>query len=75
LPKSLYEIHVSFLEPAEAVITASGNSEAEVEANLRATLDQVQELKIIAIKNLGPVPDETAIDTSAGQPVDPSKLN
>lgn len=77
MPKSLFEIHVSFLAPEEAVITASGTDEAEVEANLRATLDQVQELKILSIKNLGPVPDETDIDTSTGAhaPVDPSKLN
>lgn len=74
---NLYEIHISFLAPEEAVVTASGNSEAEVEANLRATLDQVQDLKIISIKDLGQVPDETQIDTSAGAPapVDPTKLN
>lgn len=77
MTKSLYEIHISFLAPEEAVVTATGESEAEVEANLRATLDQVQELKIISIKTLGEVPDETDVETSAvaDAAVDKSKLN
>ena len=76
MPKSLFEIHISFLAPEEAVVTATGTSEAEVEANIRSTLDQVQELKIISIKNLGEVPEETEVNSAeAPAPVDPSKLN
>lgn len=77
MPKSLYEIHISFLAPEEAVLTVTGGSEAEVEANVRATLDQVQDLKILSVKNLGEVPEDADVDTSAeaSAPVDPSKLN
>lgn len=73
--KNLYEVHVSFLAPEEAVITVTGASEAEVEVNLRETLDQVQDLKIISIKNLGQVPEQTEIDTSATDPVVKPTLN
>lgn len=63
--KSLYEIHISFLEPAEAIINATGNSEEEVLFNLRATLDQVKELQIISIKHLGDVPDDASTEATA----------
>jgi hypothetical protein len=76
MSKSLYELTISFLEPAEAVVTVSGSSEAEVEANLRATLDQVQDLKILSIKNLGPVPETTDLNSAeATAPVNPLKIN
>jgi len=75
MPKSLYEVHVSFLAPEEAVITVSGSSETEVEINLRETLDQVKDLKIMSIKNLGQVPEKTDIDTSATDTVVKPTLN
>ncbi|SHH47850.1 hypothetical protein [Bradyrhizobium erythrophlei] len=73
MDKRLYEIHISFLEPAEAIINATGSSEEEVVFNLRATLDQVKELKILSVKDLGPSPEEAS--TEAPAPVKPNQIN
>lgn len=75
MPK-LFEFHISFLAPEEAVITISGGSVEEAEANLRLTLDQVQELQVLNVKDLGDIPDNVQVSSAeANAPADPKLLN
>lgn len=62
--KNLYELHISFLAPEQGTVTIAAKNEEDAKLILVATLDQVKELTVIGVKNLGPVPEETEIDTS-----------
>lgn len=74
--KSLFELHIRFLSPEEGVVTIAADNEEQAKIILVATLDQVKELTVVSVKNLGPVPEETDIDTSeAINPPDKPTLN
>jgi hypothetical protein len=64
MSKSLFELHISFLAPEEGTVAIAAENEEEAKIILVATLDTVKELKVVGVKNLGPVPDNTEIDTS-----------
>jgi hypothetical protein len=49
---------ISYLAPEQATINVTGASEAAVSASLLETLDQVKELQILSVKDLGEAPDQ-----------------